>query len=123
MDGARFANAVAFLGCAPAEAAGPVDALSFGFIKNGGMGADAIVFFEPEKAAFFRNIDLRGVLCGEILDGEVGAILVELAHRDELYPFVSPHRLVRGARAAAATTDESQFQVAAGLCVSEASDR
>lgn len=54
MDGARFANAVAFLGCAPAEAAGPVDALSFGFIKNGGMGADAIVFFEPEKAALAR---------------------------------------------------------------------
>ncbi|MGZ3250384.1 MAG: threonine aldolase family protein, partial [Croceibacterium sp.] len=54
MDGARFANAVAFLGCAAADAAGPVDALSFGFIKNGGMGADAIVFFEPEKAALAR---------------------------------------------------------------------
>lgn len=54
MDGARFANAVAHLGCAPADAAGDVDALSFGFVKNGGMGAEAIVFFDPEKAKVIR---------------------------------------------------------------------
>jgi threonine aldolase len=54
MDGARFANAVAFLGCTPAQAAGPADALSFGFIKNGGMGADAIVFFDPARADLAR---------------------------------------------------------------------
>jgi threonine aldolase len=54
MDGARFANAVAFLGCSPAEAAGPVDALSFGCTKNGGMDADAIVFFDPAKADLAR---------------------------------------------------------------------
>ena len=40
MDGARFANAAAFLGCSAAEAAGPVDALSFGCVKNGGMNAE-----------------------------------------------------------------------------------
>lgn len=54
MDGARFANAVAFLGCAPAAACGDVDALSFGFVKNGGMGAEAIVFFDPEAARMIR---------------------------------------------------------------------
>jgi threonine aldolase len=54
MDGARFANAVAFLSCAPVEAAGPVDALSFGCVKNGGMGAEAIVFFDPAKADLVR---------------------------------------------------------------------
>ena len=54
MDGARFANAVAFLGCSPAEAAGEVDALSFGFIKNGGLGAEAIVFFDPALADVAR---------------------------------------------------------------------
>ena len=54
MDGARFANAVAHLGCAPGDAAGPVDALSFGFTKNGAMDADAIVFFDPEKADLAR---------------------------------------------------------------------
>ncbi|MGB3739282.1 MAG: beta-eliminating lyase-related protein [Pontixanthobacter sp.] len=46
MDGARFANACAFLGGDAAEAAGHCDALSFGFVKNGGMTAEAIVFFD-----------------------------------------------------------------------------
>lgn len=54
MDGARFGNAVAFLGCPAGEAAGPVDALSFGFIKNGGLGAEAIVFFDPAAADVAR---------------------------------------------------------------------
>lgn len=54
MDGARFANATAYLGCSPAEAAGAVDALSFGFVKNGGMGAEAIVFFDVEAARTIR---------------------------------------------------------------------
>ena len=54
MDGARFANAVAHLGCSPAQAAGPVDALSFGFTKNGAMDADAIVFFDGAKADIAR---------------------------------------------------------------------
>ncbi|HEX2793499.1 MAG TPA: beta-eliminating lyase-related protein, partial [Croceicoccus sp.] len=53
MDGARFANAVAHLGCSAAQA-GPahgIDTLSFGMIKNGGMGAEALVFFDPARAA------------------------------------------------------------------------
>lgn len=54
MDGARFANAVAHLGCTPAEASTGVDALSFGFVKNGGLGAEAIVFFEPGLADVVR---------------------------------------------------------------------
>ena len=54
MDGARFANAVAFLGCSPADAAGPADVLSFGFTKNGGMDADAVILFDPEKAEQVR---------------------------------------------------------------------
>ncbi|HET9510706.1 MAG TPA: beta-eliminating lyase-related protein [Sphingomonas sp.] len=53
MDGARFANAVAHLGCAPADVTwrAGVDALSFGCVKNGGMSAEALVFFRPELAA------------------------------------------------------------------------
>jgi len=54
IDGARFANAVAHLGCSPAEAATGADVLSFGFVKNGGMGAEAIVFFDPEAAGVIR---------------------------------------------------------------------
>lgn len=52
MDGARFANAVATLGCHPADVTwkAGVDVLSFGFVKNGGMGAEALVFFDKELA-------------------------------------------------------------------------
>lgn len=52
MDGARFANAVATLGCSVADLTwrAGVDALSFGFVKNGGMSAEALVFFNPELA-------------------------------------------------------------------------
>ncbi|HYG30630.1 MAG TPA: beta-eliminating lyase-related protein [Allosphingosinicella sp.] len=53
VDGARFANAVARLGCRPADLTwqAGVDALSFGFVKNGGMSAEMLVFFRPELAA------------------------------------------------------------------------
>jgi len=54
VDGARFANAVAFLDCAPAEACGDLDALSFGCVKNGAMNAEAIVFFDPALADVAR---------------------------------------------------------------------
>lgn len=56
MDGARFANAVVHLGCAPADVTwrAGVDALSFGCIKNGAMGAEAVVFFDPALAAKTR---------------------------------------------------------------------
>jgi threonine aldolase len=52
MDGARFANAVAHLGCTPGEVTwrAGVDVLSFGFVKNGGMSAEALIFFKPELA-------------------------------------------------------------------------
>ena len=54
MDGARFANAAAFLGgdaqSAARAAAGGVDSLAFGFIKNGGMSAEAVVLFDPAAA-------------------------------------------------------------------------
>ena len=56
MDGARFANAVAALGCAPADLTwrAGVDVLSFGFVKNGGMSAEALIFFRPELAEATR---------------------------------------------------------------------
>ena len=52
MDGARFANALARLGCSPAEASWRcgIDIMSFGATKNGGALCDAIVVFAPELA-------------------------------------------------------------------------
>ena len=54
MDGARFANAAAHLGASASEAAGPVDSLAFGCIKNGAMSAEAVVLFNPERAGEVR---------------------------------------------------------------------
>ncbi len=55
MDGARFANALVHLGCAPAEMTwkAGVDVLCFGGTKNGCMAAEAVVFFDREKASDF----------------------------------------------------------------------
>lgn len=55
MDGARFANALATLGCTPAEASwkAGVDVLCFGGTKNGCMAAEAVVFFNPTQADDF----------------------------------------------------------------------
>ena len=57
MDGARFANAVAASGATAAALTcdAGVDALSFGFVKNGGMNAEALVFFDPAHATEARR--------------------------------------------------------------------
>jgi threonine aldolase len=58
LDGARFANAVASLGCSPADMTwrAGVDAVSFGGTKNGLMGVEAVVLFDP---ALSRELELR----------------------------------------------------------------
>ncbi len=52
MDGARLANALVALDCAPADITwrAGVDILSFGATKNGALGAEAIVVFDPKRA-------------------------------------------------------------------------
>jgi threonine aldolase len=52
MDGARFANALATTGESPADVTwrGGVDVLSFGFTKNGGLNAEALILFRTEFA-------------------------------------------------------------------------
>ncbi len=57
MDGARFANAVSALNCAPADITwrAGIDVLSLGVTKNGGMGAEAIVFFDLDAAKDFSH--------------------------------------------------------------------
>ena len=52
LDGARLANAVAALGCAPADVTwrAGVDVLSLGATKNGALSAEAIVAFDDRIA-------------------------------------------------------------------------
>ena len=57
MDGARFANALVRLGATPAQITwqSGVDVLSFGATKAGALAAEAVVFFEPARAAFMAE--------------------------------------------------------------------
>ncbi|MBY0564252.1 MAG: threonine aldolase [Hyphomonadaceae bacterium] len=67
VDGARFANAVAALGCSPAEISwrAGVDLLSLGATKNGALAAEAIVCFDARFAEEIARRRKRGghLLC------------------------------------------------------------
>jgi threonine aldolase len=56
MDGARFANAVVALGCAPADITwrAGVDVLCFGGVKNGLAAGEAVLFFDKALAQEFE---------------------------------------------------------------------
>ncbi|MRU16122.1 low specificity L-threonine aldolase [Roseovarius sp. A21] len=56
LDGARFANALVALDCTPAEMTwkAGIDAVSFGGTKNGCLGVEAVIFFNPAKAWEFE---------------------------------------------------------------------
>jgi threonine aldolase len=62
MDGARFANAMAFLGVPARQVTweAGVDVLSFGASKGGCMAAEAVVFFDPALAEHFGHRRMRG---------------------------------------------------------------
>lgn len=62
LDGARFANALVSLGCSPAEMTwkAGVDAVSFGGTKNGCLGVEACILFDPEPGWEFELRRKRG---------------------------------------------------------------
>lgn len=62
MDGARFANAMAFLGVPARQVTweAGIDVLSFGATKGGAMAAEAVVFFDPALAESFAYRRMRG---------------------------------------------------------------
>jgi threonine aldolase len=63
MDGARLANAAAYLGCGLREitANAGVDVLSFGGTKNGMMIGEAVVLFNPAFSRSFKYIRKQGM--------------------------------------------------------------
>jgi threonine aldolase len=62
LDGARFANALAATGASPAQMTwqAGIDILSFGGTKNGCLGVEAVVIFDPAKAWEFELRRKRG---------------------------------------------------------------
>jgi threonine aldolase len=63
VDGARIANAAAALGKSLRECTRDVgvDVLSFGATKNGGMGAEAVIFFNADRAREFKFYRKQGM--------------------------------------------------------------
>ncbi len=62
MDGARFANALVRLNATPAQLTwqSGIDVLSFGATKGGALAAEAVVVFDPARAAFMAERRKRG---------------------------------------------------------------
>ncbi len=62
MDGARFANALVKLGCTPADLTWKtgIDILSFGGTKNGLLGVEAVIIFDPSLTWEFELRRKRG---------------------------------------------------------------
>jgi threonine aldolase len=62
MDGARFANALVRLNATPAQMTwqSGIDVLSFGATKGGALAAEAVVIFDPARAAYFAERRKRG---------------------------------------------------------------
>lgn len=95
MDGARFANAVARLGCAPDELSwrAGVDVLCFGGVKNGlGMG-ETVVFFDRALGEEFQwrvkqagqlNSKMRFVAAGWLGLLETGVWLENARHANAM---------------------------------------
>ncbi len=66
MDGARFANALAALGCTPAELSwkSGVDVLSLGATKCGALCAEAVIFFDT---ALSKNLEHQRKRSGHLV--------------------------------------------------------
>ena len=85
MDGARFANAIVTSGESPADITwrAGVDALSFGFVKNGGLNAEALILFRTELA---DEIAVRRKRAGHLLSkGRMLAAQILALLEDDLW--------------------------------------
>ncbi len=109
LDGARFANAVIATGAHPADLTwrAGVDVLSFGGTKNGCLGVEAVVMFNPAKAWEF---ELRRKRAGHLfskhrylsaqMEGYLanGAWLPRAAHANDMAALLADGLAARGAR-------------------------
>ena len=98
LDGARFANALVALNCTPAQMTwqAGIDVVSFGGTKNGCMGVEAVVIFDPARAWEF---ELRRKRAGHLfskhryLSAQMQAYLT-----DDLWLTLARHANAMGAR-------------------------
>jgi threonine aldolase len=80
LDGARLANAVAYLNCTLADLARHVDVLSFGGTKNGAMGVEALVVMretETASAPYMRKQHMQLISKMRFLGAQLDALLAD----------------------------------------------
>jgi threonine aldolase len=80
LDGARLANAVAYLGCTLADLAGLADVLSFGGTKNGAMGVEAVVVMQQAytvNARYLRKQHMQLSSKMRFLGAQFNALLTD----------------------------------------------
>jgi len=110
LDGARFANAIITLGCTPAEMTwkSGVDCVCFGGTKNGLMGVEAVIFFDPQHAWEFELRRKRGAHLfskHRYLSAQMEAYLQgNLWHDMAMQANAAGQRLAQGLRATNAVT-------------------
>ncbi len=107
MDGARFANAVAALGCSPADLTWRtgVDLLSFGATKNGCLAVEALVLFDPSPERYERLCHMHkraGQLYSKM---RFFAAQLEAYLKDDNWLTWAGHANTQAARLAAGLTD------------------
>jgi threonine aldolase len=104
MDGARFANALAALGCTPAEMTwkAGVDVLSFGATKNGALAAEAIVVFDrtlTQELAYRRKRGGHLLSKMRLIAAQMDAYLADdVWLRNARHANAMAHRLADGLR-------------------------
>ncbi len=100
MDGARLANAAAFLDCKLAELSADVDVLSFGGTKNGAVGTEAVIVMRPELASsapFQRKQQMQLASKMRFLSAQFTALLEDqLWLRNALHANAMARRLEAG---------------------------
>jgi threonine aldolase len=110
MDGARLANAAAYLGCSLSELAAPADVLSFGGTKNGAIGAEAVIVMNEAlvPAIQFQRMQLMQLASKmRFLSAQFNALL-----DDDLWLRNARHANTMARRLAAGVRDLPGFRLA-----------
>ncbi len=109
LDGARLANAIVAAGCTPAEMTwkAGVDVVSFGGTKNGMMGVEAVILFDPQKA---REFELRRKRAGHLFSKHrFLAAQMQAYLQDDLWHQLASHANAAGAELEQALADVDGF--------------
>jgi len=109
LDGARLANAVAYLGCDLSALAQHVDVFSFGGTKNGAMGVEALVVMSPSdtpSAPYLRKQQMQLVSKMRYLGAQLEVLL-----RDDLWRLNAANSNAMAARLAAGLTSIPEVEI------------